>query len=1000
MAELTEQQLTSAFVDPLAPLRQALRGHYDIERQIGQGAFATVYLARDLKHERKVAIKVLNADPTSETGELRFIREIRMLARLQHPNILALHDSGHVEALLYYVMPFVTGETLRSRIDRERQLSFEAACNIAREAADALSYAHTQGIIHRDIKPENILMSAGHPILADFGIARAIDLAGVRQITRTGTGSPGTPAYMSPEQLLGDREVDARSDTYSLGCVLYEMLTGKPPFAGKEGFVRRFTEPAPRVSAIRKDAPAWIDAAVERALARDPASRYPSAKEFVIALCPPSLENKASVASVETSPRRVGSPDQPAHAGRSSAFPYFPEGFTPRRVGLAFLGLVAALLVYFLTARPAELKRVFASSPALDSSRIVILPLLDQDGTRVGSVVTERLYDAFSHWRGIPLVPDTRVAQLVTDRGRPPRTENEALSLARSLGAAKLVWGLVTGQPNRARVRIHLYDVATSTSKDEFVFLDTTPDARVYAPAAMRLLQPQGRPAAADGGDGLTDSFVAWLAYGRGHVALAQWDLPAAEREFRNSLAADATYTPARIWLAHVLEWKRGGKNDEWREQAAAAAIGVDRLAVRDQLATTGLSALADGRYAAACDAYTRLTKRDSVDFLGWYGLGECRSLDSLVIPNSKSVSGWSFRSSYHSAAAAYLRALKVNQGVYAIFSASKLARLLPIASTQARQGMSTAPIAASFAAFPSLEPGDTVGFVPYPLKVFATLPRSPKHEAALRRNTDVLIAFAKDWAQRSPSSASAQEALANAFEVRGDLGDGPAGTSRLLRAIDSAIGLTRDQHDIRQLQARRIRVLFKRNEFTAAGKFADSLFGTSAAEVDSDLAWVAALTGRAQLTSKYWLANLSTKTLSGVVVPPAVAKPASEFFAYAALGVCGDQLTAAMAGLDSALRNYVDSDIRSGVTADVSGRASSLASPCTGGASALRVIPNDLVQRAQQAFARNDRLKTRTLLDEWRTARGNRRPGDVSPDYTFQEAWLRAQVGDTVGAV
>src|SRR6266853_4707371 len=165
-------------LDPIASLRAALTGHYEIEREIGQGAFATVYLARDLKHERKVAVKVLHADPSSETGELRFIREIRLLARLQHPNILPLHDSGHVEALLYYVMPYVDGETLRDRIDRDRRLSTEDAVCIAQDVADALAYAHGQGIIHRDIKPENILLSGGHAIVADFGIARAISAAG------------------------------------------------------------------------------------------------------------------------------------------------------------------------------------------------------------------------------------------------------------------------------------------------------------------------------------------------------------------------------------------------------------------------------------------------------------------------------------------------------------------------------------------------------------------------------------------------------------------------------------------------------------------------------------------------------------------------------------------------------------------------------------------------------------------------------------------------------
>jgi serine/threonine protein kinase/Tfp pilus assembly protein PilF len=270
--------------DPIGPLRAALAGRYEIGREIGQGAFATVYLANDARLDRQVAMKVLNADPSSETSEIRFIREIRILARLQHPNILPLHDSGHVEALLYYLMPYVRGETLRARMGRERRLPIDAAVRISCEAADALSYAHREGIVHRDIKPENILLSGGHAIVADFGIARAIDVAGVQQLTRTGMGGPGTPAYMSPEQLMGDRELDGRSDIYSLGCVLYEMLTGKPPFAGKEGFVKRFTEPPPRPSSVRKEVPVWLDEVVLKTLARNPEERFGRADDLVRAI--------------------------------------------------------------------------------------------------------------------------------------------------------------------------------------------------------------------------------------------------------------------------------------------------------------------------------------------------------------------------------------------------------------------------------------------------------------------------------------------------------------------------------------------------------------------------------------------------------------------------------------------------------------------------------------------------------------------------------------------
>jgi len=275
--------------DAIAPIRAAVAGRYELRREIGQGAFATVYLARDLRHDRDVAFKVLNADPSSETGELRFLREIRVLAKLQHPNILPLIDSGHAEAMLYYVMPYVSGESLRGRMNRERHFPLDTAMAITREAADALACAHDHGVIHRDMKPENILLAGNRPIIADFGIARAIDLAGVRQLTRTGFGSPGTPAYMSPEQLMAEGEVDQRTDIYSLGCVFYEMLTGKPPFAGKDGFVRRFTEPPPLPSLSRAGLPVVIDTIVSKALARDPNDRYATAADFAAALATADL---------------------------------------------------------------------------------------------------------------------------------------------------------------------------------------------------------------------------------------------------------------------------------------------------------------------------------------------------------------------------------------------------------------------------------------------------------------------------------------------------------------------------------------------------------------------------------------------------------------------------------------------------------------------------------------------------------------------------------------
>ena len=250
---------------------------------------ATVYLAQDLKHHRKVAIKVLEPELAAALGPERFLREIEIAAGLNHPHILPLYDSGEVAASLYYVMPYLEGETLRDRLNRERQLPLEDALRITREVADALSYAHDHDVVHRDIKPENILFQAAHAVVSDFGIARAITAAAGGSLTATGIAI-GTPGYMSPEQGAASARVDERSDIYSLGCVLYEMLAGEPPFTGPsaESIVRQHLAAAPpRVSAMRAAVPPAIEEAIVRALAKTPADRFATAAEFVEALAAP-----------------------------------------------------------------------------------------------------------------------------------------------------------------------------------------------------------------------------------------------------------------------------------------------------------------------------------------------------------------------------------------------------------------------------------------------------------------------------------------------------------------------------------------------------------------------------------------------------------------------------------------------------------------------------------------------------------------------------------------
>ena len=268
-------------------LQAAVAGRYVVVRQLGSGGTATVYLAQDLRHHRNVAIKVLHPELAASLGADRFLREIEIAASLRHPHILPLFDSGDSNGLLYYVMPYVEGETLRQRLDREGAITVYEAVRLAREVADALTHAHAHGVVHRDIKPDNIMIEAGHAVLSDFGIAKALESAG-RLSPLTGAGmSLGTPSYMSPEQAQGDPRLDGRSDVYSLACVLYEMLVGQPPFTGPSAEVvvrQQIAAPPPQITLSRTVVPERIKETLRRAMAKAPDDRFASAAEFAASL--------------------------------------------------------------------------------------------------------------------------------------------------------------------------------------------------------------------------------------------------------------------------------------------------------------------------------------------------------------------------------------------------------------------------------------------------------------------------------------------------------------------------------------------------------------------------------------------------------------------------------------------------------------------------------------------------------------------------------------------
>jgi eukaryotic-like serine/threonine-protein kinase len=920
---------------------------------------------------------------------------------LQHPNILPLHDSGHVENFLYYVMPYVSGETLRNRIDREKQLAPEAACNIARDVADALDYAHGQGIIHRDIKPENILLSAGHPILADFGIARAIDLAGVRQLTQTGMGSPGTPAYMSPEQLMGEKEIDGRSDTYSLGCVLFEMLTGTLPFKGKDGFVKRFTEPPPHISTLRKDLPAWMDDVVSKALARSPIDRYQTAHALASALSETSLP--AVHARADPAP-----PQFPSTIGKggtadtaSSGGDWWSALWGNRRrrnaIAYTFAALGASAIIIGGGTRLSSWRNSLGASQ-LDSSRVAVLPFAGTAPQREREQVANGLYLALSEWRGLSLSPDQDVADAINRDGAPTSTR-AAASLARRVGAGRFIWGQVNADDS-AHARAQLYDIDSDVAVRS-IRLDNVQDRSALTRLAHDLLTAPDRPEAADGGDERTSSYIAWNAYGRGHTALANGDFAGAEKQFRDAVTADGAFAPARVWLAQILAWRPPESQGDWREQIAQALRPDAGLSARDRTIGLAVARMSERRYPDACIEYAKLTRSDSSDFVGLYGLGQCNALDSLVVPSATSPSHWRFRSRYADAASGYIRALDVNPNAHSIFPFSALAELLPTASTKTRRGHSAE--GEEFAAYPSLI-GDTVVFVPYSLVEFANLPAertANSRNAALAADLDLLLDFTTDWTRRAPSSSMAFQALADVLEARGEIARNRSGGMSAIQAITKARQVAITPREGQLAAGKDAWLRFKQGDFVRARAIADSLFSVSQPRPEDAEAFIglAALTGKLGKISELGRITSDYATAARTVPIP-VMDAAAPFFAFAALGVCQDTTSVLERRLDDQILHYVAENQLDRIRQALKARPLSMLAPCTAGKSSLRVqAGSNRLLKLQQAFALSDYRALTALMRGVAENAKTQSPGDVSLDFTYQLAWLRAAMGDTAAA-
>jgi tetratricopeptide (TPR) repeat protein/TolB-like protein len=588
-------------MDQTERLRAALADRYELDREVGSGGMAHVYRAHDRQHDRDVAIKVLKPELAAALGTERFLREIHIAARLQHPHILPLYDSGVADGFLYYVMPYVEGETLRDLIRREKQLSLGNAIQIARDVAEALSYAHTHDVLHRDIKPANILLSGEHAVVADFGIAKAISAADEEALTGTGIAI-GTPEYMSPEQGSGEQGADRRSDIYALGCVLYEMLAGQPPFTGRTAqsiLARHRHDAPPSLRVVRPALPPEIEQAVETALAKVPADRFDTAQEFAEALAG-ATQSGTRTASRETRPGR----------GRITA-------------AAAALTALAVGGIWWTVHTP---------DGAADPYKVMVFPLVDHAADRgrtgAGEEVAIMIGSALEHTEPLKWIDGWSSLNSTQRSDTRLLTTQAAREISRSRGARYYIDGSIVRAGDSATIVLRLNDAqgdSVVTQKSSTGPSTGAGVAELGLRAAVGLL-----PALVDPGRSSAGATLAAFA-DRHPAAIANWlqgereyrrsQFVGALRYFRRAVEADSNLAVAALRGAESASWA-----ERWDEAPALVELALrhrDYLPKRYQDFGSGLRAYYSGEADSAVAYFSAALAADSSWSEAWMALGE-----------------------------------------------------------------------------------------------------------------------------------------------------------------------------------------------------------------------------------------------------------------------------------------------------------------------------------------------------------------------------------------
>ncbi len=974
---------------------EAIASRYHIERELGRGGMAVVYLATDVKHRRQVALKVLRPEIATTLGAERFLQEITIAARLVHPNILPLHDSGEAAGRLYYVMPYVDGATLRERLDRERQLPIADVVDVTSQIAAALDHAHGRGVVHRDIKPDNVLLVDGRVLVADFGLARALTSATSSPLTRTGT-VVGTPAYMSPEQCAPGSAVDTRSDVYALACMTFEMIAGVTPFRGATAqamMAHQISGDPPSVCAERERCPRAVDDVLKRGLAKSPADRYQRAGELAEAL----------KEAVQGAPRTSEASSGPRPTRRRR---WMPAG------ALA----IAVVVGGWFVARNA------GAGPALDRNVYAVFPLRDAapiapgqlDGAQVGDLLSR----AMARWTGVHLVNNMRVTDLWARKR--PLTVDDGLRAAERLNAGTLAWGEIVPLGDSLEIHVVAYDVAggPGASREFTKYLPRAAgdfaqmDSVFSALADSVLVGGRAPPGISVTG---THSLPAFYEFRYGHDALGRFDLQSAQEHFDAAARADENFALAHLWAARVRAWRGEAEPKAWLRDAMQATRQAASLSNNEKVHAYALLDLAEGRVAEACQLYRRLTRADETDFAAWLGLGDCNARDDAVVPDSRNPTGFVFRGSFWTAYTSYQRALALVPSFHqaergAVFQ--RLAgRVLITEESKLRRGMGVRPDTERYVAFQSF-PAETLAFFPVPYRLAERQNIAPPTEhRAVVWAANTMRDLMQEWLTTYPASVDAQAAYAVALETASAVDGTPTDLPKALSLARRAAAHT-DSADLRVYrQITVVRLLVKLDSLGAAKRLSDSLLAANPSPTPYQagcLANLAALTGQARRTASLLRVaaadsnNVPFLDFDGrrLILPGELMPNILALRAYAALGEPRDSVRTVYHRVDRLLTRVIPPPRRLAMRNKVLSTPALMSDDDLGSVELASVPNSDALLEMRAALLRQDAAAARAAGDRFAARVEALSPGTMGIDRLTAYATMLLALGDTADAI